>query len=95
MRFLARLTFICNIFFVICLLIKAFYTTDATESVGMIGGSVIVLGWFISPIMNLAMALWFAYMLLSKKPLPVKTWMVLSIFVCLILQFIVFFILPA
>jgi hypothetical protein len=95
LRFLTRFSFICSLLFVVCLCIKAFYHTDATENVGMIGGTVIVLGYFVSPVMNLAMSIWFASLLLSKKQIPVKNWLIIATFLFLILQFIVFFILPA
>jgi len=62
--FLQRVTFICNLLFILCLVIKYsqnFITNKDVESF------IIILGWIISFILNIIVNLWETILLYNRK----------------------------
>lgn len=90
--FFSRFAFICNIFFVVCLLVQRTHDFIGQKD---ISGVVITLGWFISPLLNLLVCILYTSLFLSRKPLNVATWLVVANFVFLFLQLFIHFILPS
>ena len=56
---------------------------------------VITLGWFISPLINLIVNLWYGIRLISKKPLTLAVWLMVTNFLFLLIQIFIHFILPS
>ena len=95
LSFFSRFAFICNLLYIVCLFIRAFLDTDAGEKVGMVGGTVIVLGWFLAPFLNAFVNLWYGWLLLQKKSLPVQRWLAAANLLFFVTQIFIHFILPA
>ncbi|GAC1442604.1 MAG: hypothetical protein NVSMB63_11110 [Sediminibacterium sp.] len=58
-------------------------------------GTIIVLGWFIAPVLNLGLNIGYGYVLLKKKELPSPVWLSYANFLLLLLQLFYHFILPS
>lgn len=91
MRWLSKLAFICNLMFLLSLVLQRF----ELELPQWLTGTILVLGWFpVAPFLNIAFVIALMYFVLSgrKASIPV----VISILNILIiaLQFYVFFIKP-
>ncbi|NCI46608.1 hypothetical protein [Sediminibacterium soli] len=72
--FLSRFAFICNLLFVVCLLIQ--HTRDFIQN-DAISGVIIVLGWFpVAPLLNLFVCILYLTRALRKLPLGVRPWLV-------------------
>ncbi len=89
--FASRLAFICNLLFLLCILIQR-----TTNFIGdkEVTAMVILLGWMVAPFQNLLVNCWYGILLLNKsdKRLPIWLWLVNLTF--LFIQFIIYFILP-
>jgi hypothetical protein len=92
LSFFSRFALICNILFVICLTIQRTYDFLGSKDVSAV---VITLGWFISPVINLVVSLWYGIRFISKKPLIVPVWLVAINFLFLLMQLFIHFILPS
>lgn len=90
--FFSRFAFICNILFLVCLLIQRTHDFIGSKDVT---GVIITLGWFISPLLNLLVNILYATRALSKKPLGAPVWLVMTNFLFLLLQVFIHFILPS
>ncbi|OYW80048.1 MAG: hypothetical protein B7Z27_04480 [Sphingobacteriia bacterium 32-37-4] len=55
---------------------------------------VVLLGWIVAPIQNLIANIWYGLVLVSKSTIRLPLWIAVTNMVLLIIQFIVFIILP-
>lgn len=90
--FLARLALICNVLFGFCLVMQRVH--DFMPQ-GSVKSTIIVLGWFVAPFVNLAANLWFLSVRILGKLLPIPGWLAISNLLILVLQFFVYFILAS
>lgn len=88
--FLERLTLISNILFIVCLIMQRTHDIIASQD---LKGLIIVLGWFLSPFLNLSSNIWLGVLLLKKQTNQVPVWLVVTNLLFLLIQFFVHFIL--
>lgn len=67
--FLSRLAFLCNLLFLICLVLRYKGDFIGTEDIKSMVG---ILGWFMAPFVNLAVNCWYVLRLVKKQPLPAR-----------------------
>lgn len=88
LRFLFRLAFICNVFFIVCMILR-YSHADQYLYEPLIGIS-IILGW-ISPLINLISFI-LALILISRiKRKQIPLWLLYTNLICFILQIYFFF----
>ena len=86
--FISRLALLCNICFLICIIIQRTHDFIGIETVN---SYIISLGWFVSPFLNLFATIYLIVGLLRKKnTLPI--WLAITNALFLLLQFFVHFI---
>jgi hypothetical protein len=90
--FLARLALICNLLFMVCLVLQRRPDTFSSQAVK---GTVIVLGWLIAPFLNFAANTAYFIVRLKGKNLNFPLWLAVTNFLFLLLQFFIHFILPS
>ncbi|HEX7692436.1 MAG TPA: hypothetical protein VF408_08600 [Sediminibacterium sp.] len=73
--FLSRFAFICNLLFVVCLLIQHTYDFIGNDAVS---GGIIVLGWIVSPLLNLLTGVLYLTRAVRRLPLGPRPWLVIS-----------------
>ncbi|CAN5471816.1 hypothetical protein BH10BAC2_BH10BAC2_24050 [soil metagenome] len=86
--FLQRVTFICNLLFLVCLFILYCYNfigNYATETY------VIILGYVLSFFLNLAVSIWELLLLFNRKISIVPKWLRMFNFILLFIQLIYYF----
>lgn len=88
--FLNRLALICNILFIVCLVFQR--TKDIIPSQDL-KGLIIILGWFLSFILDLAANIWLGILLLNRRAIGVPKWLLVTNLLFLIIQFFYHFIL--
>ena len=81
--FLQRITFICNILFLLCLIML--YTKDIITGQG-IQNYIILLGWVASIVLGIIVNLWEVILLLNRKPSATPVWLRTCNFIFLITQ---------
>lgn len=86
---MARLALICNILFLFCLVMQRVH--DLMPQ-GSVKSTIIVLGWFVAPFVNLVVNLWVVSARILGKAVPVPGWLTVSNLLILVLQFFVYFI---
>ena len=86
--FLARVAFICNVFFLLCVVIL--FTEDFIQ-VEFFKTFVIVLGWFLAFPVNFTVNATEIILVLSRKPSPTFNWLRIFNFVVFILQIVIYF----
>ncbi len=90
LRFLFRLAFICNIFFIVCMILR-YSHADQYLYEPLIGVS-LILGW-LAPLINLINFI-LALVLISRiKQKQIPLWLLYTNIICFILQIYFFFIL--
>jgi hypothetical protein len=89
--FATRMAFICNMLFILCLIIQRTYDFIPSKD---LSSMVILLGWIVAPIQNLIANIWYGLVLVSKSTIRLPLWIAVTNLVFLIIQFIVFIILP-
>ena len=72
--FISRLAFICNILFLIALVAQRVENVFTNADVN---NYIIILGWFVAPVLNLFVAIAAFINLLSKKPNIVPAWLLI------------------
>jgi hypothetical protein len=82
--FLARVAFICNLFFVLCLFIRHTHFTIAEGATGF----VVIVGWVMSVIFNLIFTVYFIWIFATKKALTVPLWLVCLNLICFSTQIV-------
>jgi hypothetical protein len=90
--FLARVALFCNVLFLACLLLQR--TPDLIGSQA-VKGTVIVLGWFLAPFINLSANIGYLIRVMGKKPANLPVWLAVANLLFLLFQFFIHFILPA
>lgn len=90
--FLARLALICNVLFIVCLVLQR---TPDFITVRDITGIIVVLGWFLAPFVNLAANIAYLIQRLGKKEMKFPAWLAVTNLLFLLLEFFVHFILPS
>lgn len=90
--FLARLALICNVLFLFCAVMQRVEDIIPT---GSIKSTIIVLGWFVAPFLNVVVNLWFLSARISGKPTGLAGWLAVTNLLFLLLQLFIYFILPA
>lgn len=88
--FLNRLALICNILFIVCLVFQR--TKDIIPSQDL-KGLIIILGWFLSFILDLVANIWLGILLVNKRAIGVPKWLLVTNLLFLIIQFFYHFIL--
>ena len=88
--FLSRLALICNLLFLVCLVFQR--TPGITASQDM-KGLIIILGWFISPLLNLGANIWYLILLVHRKLIQLPGWLVVTNLLFLFFQLFYHFIL--
>jgi len=88
--FLARLALICNVLFLVCLVIQR---TQDFITIPEIKSMVIILGWFLAPFINLGANIWYLVKRIGKHPVNLPVWLAVTNLLFLLLQFFVHFIL--
>ncbi|MBN8718261.1 MAG: hypothetical protein J0H85_02385 [Sediminibacterium magnilacihabitans] len=91
LAFLSRLALICNLLFIVCLIIQRTHDFIGRAEVSH---TIIVLGWFIAPFLNLLVHSWYGIRLIKKEPVLLPKWLIIVNLSVLFLQFFIFFILP-
>lgn len=89
--FATRMAFICNMLFILCLIIQRTYDFIPSKD---LSSMVVLLGWIVAPIQNLIANIWYGLVLVSKSAIRLPLWIAVTNMVLLIIQFIVFIILP-
>lgn len=89
--FATRMAFICNMLFILCLIIQRTYDFIPSKD---LSSMVVLLGWIVAPIQNLITNIWYGLVLVSKSSIRLPLWIAVTNMVLLIIQFIVFIILP-
>lgn len=69
--FLSRTAFICNLFFLACVVLRFKDVVSSQE----LKGFLIVLGWFIAPVLTIIVNLWRANLLLRRRESPIPKWL--------------------
>lgn len=90
--FAARMAFICNILFILCLIIQRTYDFLPHKD---LSAMVLLLGWIVAPIQNLVSNIWYGLVLVSKSTIRLPKWIAVFNLILLIIQFFVFIILPS
>jgi hypothetical protein len=88
--FFSRIAFICNILFLVCMIIQHtgnFIDVHAVDSV------IATLGILVSPIINLAVCIVYLVKMVQRKPLGVRRWLATTNFLFLLAQIFLEFIL--
>jgi hypothetical protein len=88
--FLERLTLISNILFMVCLIIQRTHDSIASQD---LKGLIIVIGWFLSPFLNLTANIWLGVLLVKKQSNIVPVWLAITNLLFLLIQIFVHFIL--
>jgi len=89
--FLERLTLISNILFIVCLFMQR--TQDIIPSQD-IKGIIIVLGWFLSPFLNLTANIWLGVLLVKKQSNQIPVWLAMTNLLFLFVEIFKHFIIP-
>ena len=90
--FLARLALICNVLFLLCLVLQRTHDFINIEGVK---GTVIILGWFLAPFINFSANFWWLARLISKRPVNLPAWLCVTNLLFLCIQIFVHFMLPS
>ena len=89
--FATRMAFICNMLFILCLVIQRTYDFIPNKD---LSGMIVLLGWIVAPIQNMIANIWYGMVLLSKSTIRLPRWLAVTNMVLLVIQFIVYIILP-
>lgn len=90
--FLSRLALICNLLFLVCLMMQRMQGFEGNAD---INGVVIILGWFISPILNLVTCFSYGWIFTKQKAMVIPSWQVIANSFFLLLELFIHFILPS
>jgi len=89
--FATRMAFICNMLFILCLIIQRTYDFIPNKD---LSGMIVLLGWIVAPIQNLIANIWYGMVLLSKSTIRLPLWLAVTNLVLFAVNFIVYIILP-
>jgi len=89
--FATRMAFICNMLFILCLIIQRTYDFIPNKD---LSSMVVLLGWMVAPIQNLIANIWYGLVLVSKSTIRLPQWIAVFNLSLLIIQMFVYLILP-
>lgn len=89
--FAARLAFLCNLLFLVCVIIQR--THDFIHQ-AEISNMVIILGWMVAPFLNLVVNFCYGILLLSKSLIRLPVWLGLANLLFFIAEIYIYLILP-
>ncbi len=89
--FFSRFALICNIAFILCLLVQRTYDFIGSPD---INSAIIILGWIVAPLANLLVCVIYLSRLLTKRTMGVRVWLALTNLIFLIVQIFVHLIIP-
>ncbi|MEN9458516.1 hypothetical protein [Sediminibacterium sp.] len=89
--FATRMAFICNMLFILCLIIQRTYDFIPNKD---LSSMVVLLGWMVAPIQNLIANIWYGLVLVSKSTIRLPKWIAVFNLSLLIIQMFVYLILP-
>ena len=89
--FTARLAFLCNLLFLICVIIQR--THDFIHQAD-ISNIIIILGWMLAPFLNLVVNIWHALLLLNKSAIRLPLWLALANSLFLLAEIYIYLIYP-
>ena len=70
--FLQRLTFICNLLFILCMVLRF---TDSFITSQELQTYIIILGWFVSLVLNITVNVWEMILLTNRRQSVVPNWL--------------------
>lgn len=85
--FLSRVALLCNILFVYCWLMQK-VTVSLIHSKD-VNALILILGWFSSPFLNIAVNIWWLLLLIQKKQLIAPKWLLRTNLTLFIFQILV------
>lgn len=85
--FLSRVALLCNLFFVVCLVLRVNHFTSSKD----LEGFFIITGWIIAPLVTLLVNVWAVVLMAVRKPIPVPRWQSILNALFLLLQLIFIF----
>ena len=95
-QFYSKITFICNILFCYCLYIRSTKIGIVSDNLLFSFSSVvIILGWFIAPVLTTIENIYLFWLFLQKQPSGLPSWRIVFTVFFLITQIFVHFIMPA
>lgn len=89
--FTARLAFLCNLLFLICVIIQR--THDFIHQAD-ISNIIIILGWMLAPFLNLGVNIWQVIMLFKKSAIRLPLWLGLANLLFLLAEIYIYLIYP-
>lgn len=89
--FAARLAFLCNMLFLVCVIIQR--THDFIHQAD-ISNIIIILGWMVAPFLNLLVNIWYGIVLINKSTNLLSLWLGLANFLFLLAQIYIYLIFP-
>ena len=89
--FATRMAFICNMLFILCLIIQRTYDFIPNKD---LSSMVVLLGWMVAPLQNLIANIWYGSVLVSKSTIRLPKWIAVFNLSLLIIQMFVYLILP-
>ncbi|MDB5210287.1 MAG: hypothetical protein JWQ30_1114 [Sediminibacterium sp.] len=90
--FLSRVALFCNVLFLACLVLQRTPDLITAQSVK---GTMIVLGWFLAPFINLSANIGYLIRVIGKKEINLPVWLAVTNLVFVVFQFFFHFILPS
>ena len=95
-HFYSKITFICNILFCICLYVRSVKMgTGSNDMIMPVGSAIIILGWFVAPILTLIENIYLFWLFILKQDSGLPAWRIIASLLFLIAQIFVHFIMPA
>ena len=88
--FLNRLALICNILFIVCLILKRIQDIKLNQD---LIGLILILGWLCSFLLSVIVNIWAVILLLKKSEIEVPIWLVVTNLLFFIFEFIYHYIL--
>ena len=90
--FLYRLAFLCNLLFLVCLLMQRGYLNMGNQDIKSL---LIITGWILAPVVNLFANIWLSILFIQKKASGLAAWLAITNFLILLVQIFIYFIQPA
>jgi hypothetical protein len=88
MKLLSRTAFICNILFLVCVLVQ--HTHDFIGQKDLTG-IIVILGWLISPFLNLSLHIVVIVRWVKKQEVHLPGWLLSINFLILLVQLYIYF----
>lgn len=88
MKLLAKTAFICNILFLVCILVQRTHDFIGQQDLTNI---TVILGWIIAPFLNFILHIVVIVRWLSKKQFHLSPWLLISNFLILLIQLYIYF----